>query len=229
MTLALVASVLGIAVVDSINPSALAMTAYLLTLDDPRTRFLAYVAGIAAVYLAIGCIVVFVLGRGVEAVLDAFSTPAAGTGLQAALGVAAVALGARRLRQRRQSPRARTAPAIPTAGHAFALGLVVTAVESTTALPYLGALALLVEADAPALSVLAVLVTYTAVFVLPPVGLALASRTDSGQRLVERLRRPRVRRPGRSAALGSAGLLFGAALLVHAAVSILDHSGWSST
>ena len=220
MTLALVASVLGIAVVDSVNPSALAMTAYLLTLDDPLARVRAYLAGIALLYLAIGCVVVFVLGSAVGGVLEALSSPAAGIGLQAVLGVAAFAMGVSALRRRRR-PTARPTPAVPTVGRAFALGLIVTAVEATTALPYLGALALVVRADASALATVALLVAYTAVFVLPPVVLVITAQTRSGQRLVARLRRPRRRHGALPITLGSAGAVVGAGLFVHAAVTVL--------
>jgi cytochrome c biogenesis protein CcdA len=168
MTIGLVAVILGIAVVDSVNPSALAMTGYLLTLESPWSRIRAYVAGIFALYLALGLLVVFALGDGIARLIETLSDPGVGYGVQAAVGLAAVVFAVRSPR----AARAGSTPPVATDGRAFALGLTITAVEATTALPYLGALALLARSDASAAAASALLVAYCLIFVAPPSVLA---------------------------------------------------------
>lgn len=188
MTLGLAAAVLGIAIVDSVNPSALAMTGYLLTLEDPWSRIRAYIAAIFLLYLALGVVVVFGLGDGVGRLIDALERPGVGYAVGAALGVAAVIFAVR-------SPRAaaeRATPSVATDGQAFTLGLTITAVEATTALPYLGALALIVGSDASAFASAALLVAYNLIFVVPPAALAAIAhrrREDLAGWLARRTRR----------------------------------------
>ena len=214
MTAGLVAAVLGIAIVDSVNPSALAMTSYLVTLEDPWSRVRAYIAAIFLLYLALGVSIVFVLGDGIGGLIDALANPGVGYAVQAAVGVAAVAFA---LRSPRSAP-ARATPSVATDRRAFALGLSITAVEATTALPYLGALALIVHSDASALGATALLVAYNAIFVAPPTALAVIAyrrRDDVSRWLASRSPRP----PGRGRTiLRVLCAVVGLALIVDSAV-----------
>lgn len=174
MTFALVVSVLGIAVVDSVNPSALAMTSYLLTRPNPWRAVAAYIAGIFTLYLAAGLVVVFAFGSAVDTLIDRLSSPGVPYVVEALLGAAALWFALRR-------PKAATSqtPRVPTtlsAPRAFLLGVTITAVEATTAIPYLGALAIVARADANPAATVALLVAYNLIFVAPAIVLALTAR-----------------------------------------------------
>lgn len=82
-----------------------------------------------------------------------------------------------------------------TQARAFGLGLTVTAIESTTAIPYLGAVAAISRADPPVAAIFALLLAYKLVFVAPPILLALTAPYTSGN-LLDRLSTRRPSRPG---------------------------------
>jgi cytochrome c biogenesis protein CcdA len=219
VSLTLVLAVLGIAVVDSVNPSALAMTSYLIARPDTWSNVRAYIAGIFTLYFAIGLVVVFAFGRAVDTIVDTLSSPAVPYGIEALIGVVALIFAARRPRTSPSSgPRA---PAALTPSKAFGLGLTITAIESTTAIPYLGALAAISRADPPPAATFALLLAYNLVFIAPPVLLALTARYASG-RLLERLskRRTSPPGPGRSILRVACGLV-GIVLLVDAGLFFL--------
>jgi cytochrome c biogenesis protein CcdA len=193
MTTTLVLAVLGIAVVDSINPSALAMTGYLIARPDPWRNVRAYIAGIFTLYFATGIIVVFVFERAIDRIIDLLSSPAVPYGIEALLGVAALVFA---IRSPRTTPReAPKAPAALTPTRAFGLGLTITAIEATTALPYLGALAAIARADPSPLATVSLLLAYNVIFVAPPVILGITARYG-GSGMLERLSTRRESGPG---------------------------------
>lgn len=187
MTPALAAGLLGIALVDSLNPSALVVTTLLLAGHDPFRRSLAYVAGIAVTYYVVGVAVVLGADDLLTAAVDAFSRPEVGFGVEAALGVVLVAFGLRRRRERGDAaPRLRGSGVVA----AFLTGMTVTAVESTTALPYVGALTALVRAEVSLATILVALAVYNLVFVLPPLALVAlqAARPGRAEAVLARVR-----------------------------------------
>lgn len=187
MTPALAAGLLGIALVDSLNPSALVVTTLLLAGRDPFRRSLAYVAGIALTYYVVGVAVVLGAGDLLTAAVDAFSRSEVGFGVEAVLGVVLVAFGLRRRREGGdETPRLRGSGVVA----AFLTGMTVTAVESTTALPYVGALAALVRAEVSLATILVALAVYNLVFVLPPLALVAlqAARPGRAETVVARVR-----------------------------------------
>jgi cytochrome c biogenesis protein CcdA len=188
MTLTLLAGLLGIALVDSLNPSALVVTTLLLSGANPYRRSLAYIAGIALTYYAVGVAVLLGAGDVLTSAVDGLRRPAVGFGVELALGVVLVVVGLRR----RSPPRDRTGPRVrgTSAPAAFLTGMTVTAVESTTALPYIGALTALARSDVSSGATLLVLALYNIVFVLPPLALVLvqALRPGEVQAVVERVR-----------------------------------------
>jgi cytochrome c biogenesis protein CcdA len=193
VTTSLVLVVLGIALVDSINPSALAMTSYLLVRPDPWRIVAAYIAGIFVLYLGAGLVVVFVFGRTIDRIIDQLSSPTISYVIEAVVGIVALVFALRRPRaERRAGP---SAPAGLTPRRAFVLGLTITAIEATTALPYLGALGAISRAGVPPPATVVLLVAYNLVFIAPPTVLTLIVR-HSGSGLVERLSTRRGRGPG---------------------------------
>lgn len=189
MTLALAAGLLGIALVDSLNPSALVVTTLLLAGRHPFRRSLAYIAGIALTYFLLGVAVVLGAGDLLTSAVEALARPAVGFGVEAVLGAGLVAVG---LRGRREAtvvaaPEVRGTSLVA----AFLTGVTVTAVESTTALPYIGALTALVRADVSFAEVLTALALYDLVFVAPPLLLVAleAARPGRAEAVLARVRR----------------------------------------
>lgn len=195
-------SLLGLALLDSLNPSALAVTIYLLLRGTPyAAKVLTYVVAVFASYLGIGVLLMLGLGS-VWGYVD-------GPGAYAVQGVAGALLlgysllapdkprGERKVR----APRSVGLPAV------FLLGGGITVVEFSTAFPYLGALAILANADLDAALWLPILAAYNAIFVLPPL-LLLAAYGAFGSRLTERFERLRERFEGgsRGALLWVAGI-----------------------
>jgi cytochrome c biogenesis protein CcdA len=180
------APLLGLALLDSVNPSALAVTIYLILEGrGSARRVLVYMSAVFFTYLAVGVLLMLGLGS-----VWGFVDGPAAYAVQGAAG--ALLLG-----------YALLAPAKPRKGGVrlpqsfglvpvFLLGVTVTAVEFSTAFPYLGAIALLTNASLPPAQWLLVLVGYNAIFVLPPL-LLLAAYSLFGARLRGRMQRWRER------------------------------------
>lgn len=189
VTAGLLISVLGLAFLDSVNPSALIVTLWLLGRRGYASKVSAYLAAVFATYFAVGALLLL----GLSAVWDYLSGPV-GYGAQGVLGAAMLLYAFFPLGGAGKEGRLRP----PESGGVLglvALGVAVTAVEFSTALPYLGALAILANAGLPAPAWLAVLVAYNLVFVLPPFSL-LALYALFGARLEVRLVRLRERARG---------------------------------
>lgn len=199
----------GLALLDSLNPSALAMTLFLLTQRHYPSKVLAYVAGIFATYLALGLLILLGLATFLGALGEAAEHPLAYIA-QGILG-AGLLLYALIDPNKDKPQRAEREPRSFGLGALFLLGVTITGVEFTTALPYLGALGLLTNTNLPFAGQLPALVAYNAIFVLPPL-LLLAAYHSFGAGLQDRFAqlRERVRRGSREAwlwILGSVGFV----------------------
>ncbi|MBB5114269.1 hypothetical protein EAD96_18885 [Micromonospora sp. BL1] len=182
----MIAGLFGLALLDSLNPSALAVTVYLLlSTRPPGARVLVYVGAIYASYLALGVL----LFLGADSFLDragGYLASDAGYVLQGVVGVALLLyswLAGRRRGGERLTPRR-------PRSHSYAaialLGVIVTVAEFGTALPYLGAIGILVGADTSIPQAIVLLAAYNAVMVLPPL-LVLAAYQALGNRIRQRL------------------------------------------
>lgn len=185
----LLPAIVGLAALDSINPSALLATIALLLRGRPGRPLVAvYVVAVLATYFAIGLVLTLGLGLTPEAVVQSDTAYLVQGGVGAVM--LAYALAAPN-RQRKPSPGQH--PSLPTANHplsVFALGMTVTVLELPTALPYLGAVGAITRADLVVAEWLPLLVTYNLIFVLPPL-LLLAAHVALGDRaeaVLERLR-----------------------------------------
>ena len=185
----LLPAIVGLAVVDSINPSALLATIVLLLRGKPARPLVAvYVAAILVTYFAVGLALTLGLGLTPQALVESDAAYLAQGVLGAAmLAYAVLAPGRGRERGPAAGPRL---PAVHRPAAVFALGMAVTVVELPTALPYLGAVGAITRADLAVGDWLPLLVTYNLIFVLPPLAL-LAAHVALGDRagaVLERLR-----------------------------------------
>lgn len=210
-----VVAVLALAVVDSINPSALVVALYLLSQANVVPRLLAYVAGILASYLALGCALMLGAGAVFERFGAALDHPLVWA-IQGALGAVLLAWAVF-APKRGAAPPPQPAPRTGGLAGMMLLGATVTLLEMVTALPYFAAIALMVGAGLPASAWLPLLLAYNLVFVLPPLAL-LGLHLASGSRLRSRYGgwQARLQAGAREALLWIFGIV-GVALLFDAA------------
>ncbi|MGY1698450.1 GAP family protein [Geodermatophilus sp. SYSU D00766] len=210
----LLAGLVGLALLDSVNPATILGVALILLspVAHPGRVALLYVAGAYATVLAAGT--ALYLGAGTLA--DALQ---GGTVWirRAALALAAVLLLVAAVRRLRTRPR-REVRLPPWFGTWTALpaGVLVTAADLPNAFPYLVAIERLLAAAVPALPAVGLLAGYALVYCLPCLVL-LAAGLSHGQRVRDRLQALRRRAAGDGtvrASVPKAALLVGAAFAV---------------
>jgi cytochrome c biogenesis protein CcdA len=174
-----VLGVLALALVDSINPSAIVVTLYLLSRGRVPAQVLVYVAAIFLTYLTLGVTMM----SGIDALLPSLGNMGSsrlGFIVQGLIGLAML------LYAILAPPTAKSAARLEPSARSYAalafLGVTVTAMELPTAVPYFGAIALLTTAELRMAQWLPLLVLYNAIFVLPPV-LLLLGHIVCGKRL----------------------------------------------
>ena len=182
-------SLLALAFVDSINPSAIAVTLYLLGQGRPAAHVVSYIGAIFGTYLSLGLTMML----GLDAVLPSVRPLAEGRLgfiVQSLIGLAMLVYAARAPASSPSMPRPE--PHAATFAAIALLGMTVTALELPTAVPYFGAIALLTAANLSMAQWLPLLVGYNAIFVLPP-ALLLAGHLVAKRRLEKRYAALRVR------------------------------------
>jgi VanZ family protein len=177
MSLEVILPVLGLASVDAINPSVLVATLYLLTQPRPTPRVLVYMSAVFLTYFTVGCLLMLGLGAVLKGVGDALETPLA-YGVQGVLG-AAMLVYSFIADTKKAAPRAEHPPTAGNFGALFLLGIAVTGAEMVTALPYLGAIGVLTNAQLVAAQWLPILAVYNLIFILPPLTLLALHRLSS--------------------------------------------------
>jgi cytochrome c biogenesis protein CcdA len=213
---------LALALLDSINPSAIVVTLYLLSRERVPAQVVVYVAAIFLTYLTLGSMMML----GIDALLPSLRTTGnsrLGFIVQGVIGLAMLLYAIRApttaTSASRVEPRASTSAALAL------LGVTVTAMELPTAVPYFGAIALLTTADLPIARWLPLLILYNAIFVLPPV-LLLVGHIVFGRRLDPRYAdlRERLQAGARETMLWIFGLV-GGGLLVLSVVEYIARFG----
>jgi cytochrome c biogenesis protein CcdA len=152
--------IIGIAIVDSLNPSLFIAQFFLLTTPQPVARILSYIAGVLVVNFGGGVLIL----AGARALISQFFSSLsleAMAGLQLALGIGMVVFGLW-LKTGGQVEAKKPRSLRPI--HTFALGMVVMLNEITTALPYFAAIERIAEARMATAGNLLALGVYNLVF-----------------------------------------------------------------
>src|SRR6185503_11595166 len=206
-----IVGVLLLALVDSINPSAIVVTLYLLSTagSGVLVRVIVYVSAIFVTYLLLGVMMVL----GIESLLPSLGGMFRGRGgliAQSLVGLALLIYSLTASTNRQSSP-AIARPSASTYAALVMLGVSVTAMELPTAMPYFAAIALISEAGLPVRAWAPLLGLYNLIFVLPPIALLVGHLVLQG-RLAEPYAalRQRLESGARETMLWVAGLVGGA-------------------
>lgn len=158
-----------IALVDSINPNAMAVQVYLLSTPNPVKRSLFFILGDFTAAIVAGVVLLFGVARQIIPWLDQLGSLL--LVIQLILGIALVWLGwnMTRLMQKPQVKRPLSLNPI----HTFTFGLTMALIEAPTALPFLAALDRIARANVSVSVAIAALTFYSVIFVLPLVMLLL--------------------------------------------------------
>lgn len=159
-------ALLGLALLDSINPSALAMTLFLLTTGARSGEVLSYVAAVFVTYFGIGLLLMLGLTTLLSTFGDVLESTAAYT-VQAVIGAAMLIYSFSPNKREMQKPVETKAPRSGGYATTFFLGVTVTVAEFPTAFPYLGAIGILNSLEL-SLGWLPLLFAYNLIFVTPP-------------------------------------------------------------
>jgi cytochrome c biogenesis protein CcdA len=164
MTGTLLLSIVGIGLVDSINPSLFIAQLYLLTTERPVPRVLSYIAGGVLAYF-VGGLLILVGARAIIGEWFAQLSPLMLYGLQLVIGLIILGLGL--WWKTDAQPQETRKPRSLTLISSFVLGIVVIGNEVTTALPYFLAIEQIVQAQMTLPQNLLALLLYNVVFSLP--------------------------------------------------------------
>lgn len=163
---ALLTSLVAIAALDSLNPTATAIQVFLLSTPKPIARSIAFIVGVFTAYWMVGLLITLGFGEAIAALMNqvGLALPGSIYGLQFFLGVVLLVIGWKfNFNERRTERR----PQKLTLTYTFVLGLAVTIWESPTALPYLAAIQQIIRANLDWLSIVAILGLYNLIFVFP--------------------------------------------------------------
>lgn len=167
---AVFASCVALALVDAINPTAIVLTGVLmLTRRRWVSAVLALVAGEITLYFGVGVFVLLGASRFGEQLGAAWNSSAA-YAIEAVVGLGLLIYSFRAS----PTPREGRSTEGKTTGALFALGVTIAGVEFSTALPYMGALSLLLREQVPTGWGVLILLAYNLVMQSPILLLGLA-------------------------------------------------------
>ncbi|WP_432504580.1 GAP family protein [Kineococcus arenarius] len=177
--LSLILPILGLAALDSLNPSAITVTLLLILRAaerraHPAHLVLPYLAGIFLTMITGGVLLLLGLDAALTTAQDSVS-PRTTYVIRLVVGAALLLVGTLTPTRSARPPRTNDA-ATASPGRLLLLGLAVTVVELPTAVPYLAALGLIGSSDLPPIQWVPLLVGYNGVVVLLPLALLIASR-----------------------------------------------------
>ncbi|MEU8382757.1 GAP family protein [Streptosporangium sp. NPDC048865] len=206
MSIETIAAVLGLALLDTLSPTVVGVTLYLLLAGPPRVTALlgVYLGSVAIAYFALGVLLMLGLGAVVPVVDD--TVWAWG---QALLGVALV-VGSYLIPDRDPGRAPVRAPSF-TARSMLLLGLGTWLFEFATAVPYFGAIGVMTSAGLTAVQWSPLLGVYVIIMVIPGI-LLLVAWAALGERTRDRFERWRSALSSGSRAtlrwiVGTAGVL----------------------
>jgi cytochrome c biogenesis protein CcdA len=165
---ALMISLVAIAALDSLNPTAVGWQIYLLSTPKPIARSISFILGVFLAYWAIGLFAILGLRKLIATLIGNanFSLPDPHIyTIQFLIGLALLIAGfwLKTSTQEEQGKR----PQNLTTQQTFLLGLAMTILESPTALPYLAAIEQIARAKLDLLTIISLLGLYNLFFVLP--------------------------------------------------------------
>lgn len=171
MEIPLLLSVAAIAVVDSLNPTAITILLLLLSTPKPETRSTAFILGVFVGNFAAGAAVTVGLSTFLGSWLRQFHGFQEGALL--IVGVLLIAAGIF-LPRFMEPRRLRQVPLHPWQG--FLMGTAEMALELPTALPYLAAIGMISREPLSVLEIVVILLMYNVIFVFPLLALLAAHR-----------------------------------------------------
>lgn len=177
--------VLGLALLDTLSPSTLGVSLFVLLsgVRRPARPLLTYLGTVVLFYFVLGCALMFGLGTILSSLSHLVDSPAVGWGM--------ILLGGALFVYSWVMPTKKRAPRRPASLRTttmIGLGLATGLLEAGTALPYLGAIGVMGTAGLAVTTWMPMLAAYNLIMVLPPVLLYLGHRIF-GERLRPRLER----------------------------------------
>jgi cytochrome c biogenesis protein CcdA len=165
----LLISIATIALVDSINPNAMAVQIYLLGTPKPVARAIAFIAGDFTASWVAGVLLSF----GISQVIRHIFTQLGDViyVLQFLIGAGLIYLGCN-LNKFLNQPQTKR-PKSLSPGSAFILGATIAFLEAPTALPYLAAIERITRENLELPKVMSVIAFYNLIFVLPLIALLI--------------------------------------------------------
>jgi cytochrome c biogenesis protein CcdA len=170
----LLASVVAIAALDSLNPTAVALQIYLLSTPKPMGRAIVFTLGVFSAYWVCGLLVTCGFGQLITTMIANFNGSFSEDYLyvgQLLIGIVLLSLGLRL--EISTSANSEKRPQNLTISRTFLLGLGVTIWEFPTALPYLAAIEQIVRARLDLFTTMSVLALYNLIFILPLIVLVI--------------------------------------------------------
>lgn len=165
--MSLLAYIVAIAAVDSLNPTALQI--YLLTTPKPVGRSIALISGIFVAYWTVGLLATVGLARLIQWVFLTYSEWI--SLIQCILGTALLYVGWTLNSSSNAHQPLKNKPNSLQPIHTFFLGMSVTLLEAPTALLYIAAIERIAQAKLSFYDLAGVLSIYNLVFVMPLIGL----------------------------------------------------------
>lgn len=162
----LLITISAIALVDSINPNAVAVQVYLLSTPKPTRRSIAFIAGDYLAAWVAGLLIAFGMLQLVFQVFDRLGNLL--YVIQFILGITLIIAGYYVTKVNHQTVNR---PKSLRARSTFLLGLTMAFVETPTALPYLAAIERITRTKPDILELMVLLAWYCLIFILPLIGL----------------------------------------------------------
>ncbi|XID91443.1 GAP family protein [Paenibacillaceae bacterium WGS1546] len=171
MNLEMLLAIGGLALLDTLSPATLGVTAYLLLSGRERvsSRLLIYLLTVAAVYFALGVAIM----SGLDALLSSFSAIFQSRVVSWIALIAGGILFIASFYYPKGKPRDLPQPKSMGMTAMIALGLTTSLIEAGTAFPYFAAIGLMTTADLAAYQWVPILAGYNFVMVLPPLVMLL--------------------------------------------------------
>lgn len=164
----LLVSLVAIAALDSLNPTATALQIYLLSTPKPIARSISFIFGVFLAYWTAGLLIILGLGQLMRTAISAVDFALSESylyGIQLLIGIVLSVVGF--MLKTSTQPSQKKHPQKLTVDRTFLLGLAVTIWEFPTALPYLAAIEQITRAKLDLFGIMSILGVYNLIFVLP--------------------------------------------------------------